>query len=283
MLKLLVLLLLLTPTTLAQTTNLQSCEGLFDFFKTPEIEGYPQAREIPVSVLVKALSILDPDHTFDPKSLMQESDPKVYNPNATVIITCSGEAFFFSESSSSEELNLIIYFLPERTFVKLTQFGYLRGAWPLGERYYVIELLAGDVQSSKVIVVNVRNRKAITMTGDEPASDASNWFIADPSAEGFAAPVVFNQKFLVVDDVWSKQTESIDGLTRFSLSLYEIKNNEPNKLGSCLFQLSQDLFDFSFNLTLTDSGLIAQEQNDEKTNNSQLLPECQQLADLMRE
>jgi hypothetical protein len=192
----------------------------------------------------------------------------------------------FSESLSSEELNLIIYFLPEATFVKLAQFGYLRGAWPLDDRHYVIELLAGDIQSSKIILVNIRSGKALTTTGDEPARDASNWFIAGPSTEGFAAPVVFNQKFLVVDDVRSKRDEnynSIDGLTHFSLSLYEIKNDLPNKMGDCLFELSKDSFDLSFNLTLTDGSLSAHEQSyEEKTYTTQLLPECQHLVELMQ-
>jgi hypothetical protein len=68
---------------------------LFEFFGVLAIEGYPQAREIPVTLLVETLSILDPDNTFDPKTLTGESNPETYDPNTSVVVTCSGEAFLF--------------------------------------------------------------------------------------------------------------------------------------------------------------------------------------------
>jgi hypothetical protein len=75
MLKYLVLLFALSSTVFAQTPNLQTCEGLFEFLKPFEIvegsgETFPQVRQIQVSGLVKALDIINPNNTFEPVSLM---------------------------------------------------------------------------------------------------------------------------------------------------------------------------------------------------------------------
>jgi hypothetical protein len=280
MLKLLVLLGLLTPTTLAQTTNLQTCEGLFAFFKVPEIEGYPQAREIPVSVLVKALSILDPAHPFASKTLMWESNPEIYDPNANIVLLCSDNFLFFLENS--DESKLIIYSLKQKTFVKTLIAGYPIGIWKMNERIYAVETI-GYGNGSLIAFIDIVDGQPLTNTEEKALGDGSNWFFLG-SVQARAFALYANQKLLVVENEWTAVDEngSTSEISEITLGLYEVTNSslKVSKLGTCSFKRSNGTGNYKF--MLTDEGIVINRIDKEKMGNAQLLSECQQLANSMK-
>jgi hypothetical protein len=121
----------------------------------------------------------------------------------------------------------------------------------------------------------------ITTDGGELLEDVSNWFILG-SRESRALALYIDEKLLVVENDYAQKDENgnTSDISEITLSLYEAVDDslKVNKLGECSFETSLTNYSFSLN----DKELTVLEQLDWKaTNNIQILPECQQLADLI--
>jgi hypothetical protein len=291
MLKYLVLLFLFFSIVFSQTTpDLQNCEGVFTFTEPFDLgggelrEALPQLRQIQVIGLVEVLAILDPKNTFQPLSLMGGQMPETYDSTSEVTITCQDDYLFFRLNFNSPEEKQIIYSLPDRTFTESLFTGYVFTAMKMSEHIYALE--TGDGSWRSVInFIDMRDGSVMTDTGDELLEDGSNEFSLG-STQTRALALYEHRKLLVLESVESVSdaNDNTAGISRITLGLYEIVDDsfKVNKLGECSFEHPNEAGDYRF--TFTNNELTFYEPiYGEKYNNSQSLPECQHLADLMKE